>query len=225
MSRRVRDVLLLPLAHSWSLVRCSSSCPTRSRMRSSSFRSPLLTVASWSVSRVAATRGPADLTGSGSTWSVVGPSQAITSSPARRGYAGLDDGVYAAARGTNLRSLPVRGCRSSSSTTRRLTRASEAGICRRWPAGAPVGGVGPADEAVAQLVADQRLGEVVEVREEHRCRRASGSDGTIVSLDELDDAPVAVEREHALAGRARAHQSLGARERVGDGSAKARAAA
>ncbi|MGB0092542.1 MAG: hypothetical protein WBP81_08410 [Solirubrobacteraceae bacterium] len=65
---------------------------------------------------------------------------------------------------------------------------------------AVVGSVGLADEDVGELIADQRLDEVVEVGQEHLGRGDAGRDGTVVGVDELDDAQVVVEHQHAVRG-------------------------
>jgi len=58
---------------------------------------------------------------------------------------------------------------------------------------AVLGGIGLADEGVSGLVADQRLGHVVEVRDKHFRRRRTWRDGPVVGADKLNDAQIGVE--------------------------------
>ena len=66
---------------------------------------------------------------------------------------------------------------------------------RPSPAGSPILARQP-DEAVAHLVADERLDPVGEVRHQHLGRWHAGRHRLVVLVDELDDAHVGVEREH-----------------------------
>src|SRR3954466_4204653 len=83
-----------------------------------------------------------------------------------------------------------------------------------------VGGTGVANQSVRELVADQRLGEVVEVG--HQCfgRCRARLDGFVVAVDELDDAHVAGEAEDRSVGLGVADETLGGGELIGHGDAE-----
>jgi hypothetical protein len=65
------------------------------------------------------------------------------------------------------------------------------------------------DEAVGQLVADHRLGVVVEVGNQCLGRRDALRDRLVVGVDELDDARVTGEVDYITAGVAVPDQSVG----------------
>jgi hypothetical protein len=67
-------------------------------------------------------------------------------------------------------------------------------------------------EPVGQLVPDQRLSAVVEVRNEQLARCGARSDGLIVFVDELCDAHVAGEGQHWLAWPAASDEPFGGHE-------------
>src|SRR4051812_35462206 len=83
-----------------------------------------------------------------------------------------------------------------------------------------VGGIGVANESVRELVADQRLGEVVEVGHQYFGRCRARRDGFVVGVDELDDAHVAGEAEDRSVGLGVADETLGGRELIGHGDAE-----
>jgi hypothetical protein len=68
------------------------------------------------------------------------------------------------------------------------------------PQVAVVVGVGLGDEAVGQLVADQRLGQVDEVDDQDLGRGRPGRDRTVVVVDQLDDGQVAGQDDRRVVG-------------------------
>jgi hypothetical protein len=76
------------------------------------------------------------------------------------------------------------------------------------------GGVGLLDEAVGQLVADQRLGRVDQVGDQRLGRGRAGWDRPVVGVDELDDGEVARQDDGRVVRVAAAEDTLGRAELV-----------
>ena len=76
--------------------------------------------------------------------------------------------------------------------------------------------VGDAFKSVVQLVSNQRLYAIRQVRDEYLCRFAPGWHRSIVRVDAFDDTHVGVEGEDVLARAADAYKAFGRAERVDD---------
>jgi hypothetical protein len=76
------------------------------------------------------------------------------------------------------------------------------------------------DEPVVQLVADQRLGQVVQIGEQDLRRLGALRHRVAIRIDAFGNAQVARERDNRLVGLAAPYQALGGNEHVGDRRAK-----